>query len=686
MRAAAAELEARFARNLLLFQEVAPSHAERHAGWQPQRRQLRWHPDFGVTVVDMASGGPLYPGPAEALAREQARHFLAEPRVLGSTFETQAIPYEDESLHPRLINRAVSLLDEGTRRAEPGAPEGIHLLIVLGLGIGHHLPELLRHTRVEHLCLVEPDPDLFHAALHTVEWLEVLQAMSGPGRSLEVVAGLDAEESTQRILAWGRDIGGFHFVRAHLYQHLNSEALDEIAHGVRNVVVPQLKGLLGFYDDERIGLAHAAAHLETGRATLGPAPAGAGRGEPPTAIVVANGPSLDDAIDVVRRNRERALIVSCGTALGSLTRAGIQPHIHIEMERLRTVVEWVAEATTVEAREEMLLLGMNTLHPDVFGLFPRHAVLLRPNDLGASWIQERAVQGGALPAVARSNPTVGNMGLAVAAELGVRDIVLVGMDLGYPAGADHHSKLSLHYEMAGEDHEELGIPAVDDPGHASAPGNFGGEVRTTPLYVEAARMVGWLVRETPGLRIRNTARGLRIPGTEPTPVDEVEFTDGATAPGVWVEAHVAPRIRTLTKGGGGTSRRALIAALEALARDAAALARAEAGSRTEAFACLQALHDRVGAPAETTAEGLAQAMLRGSVSHFSLILAQALHQGPGEADAVALFDEVRGCLVDFLEGVADEAAGDGFWRFDESGWGLAERIQRGGAGGGGAGN
>lgn len=675
----AARLEARFARNLALFQHLAPSQARRHAGWTPRRLRLQWVPGHGATLVGRESGRPVDSAPPEERARRQVDEFLADPTVLGSRFETKASPYEETSLHPKHMNRAVRALHDADEDVPRSRPESIHLLLVLGLGLGHHLKELLERVEVNHLCVVEPDEDVMHAAMHTVEWLDYLETFSAPGRSLELIAGLDAAGSVERILSWAEELGEFHFVEAHLLVHARTPVLDEVEQGVRNVVIPRLKGLLGFFDDERIGLAHSEANLRAGHPLLiRPDRPPAAEADPaPPVFVVGNGPSLDRGAEAIRRHRERALVVSCGTALGSLAQAGIRPDIHVEMERTRPVVEWISEATSPEDRAGILLLAFNTTHPQVLELFSDRGLLLKPNDLGASWIEARVRDGGALPRLQDGNPTVGNLGLALAAALGARDIYLFGLDLGFPGDAQHHSRLSLHSRIPERDHAELGLRRPDDPANVAAPGNFGGQVRTNPLYVQAARAVTRIALRHPDVTIHNTSEGIRLPGTVAARASEIELPADGVPPRSWLQGWRARRLAHRQVGTGtdaAPGREGLTERLGELARELRRVLDTEAGSRQEALGLLQEIHARRAAAGEDAEGRLAAAMLRGSVRHFSLVLAKALTVRADEGEAVALFHELAHLFGSFLAGVAEEAGRPSFWALDESRRDLRRRM------------
>ena len=676
MTAAAGTLGERFARNLELLRRIMPDGYVRFADYRPRRYHLRWVEGHGTTIVDGASGDPIYPGNALSHAETQVAEFRASPRHRRCNFVPKNVLQVEKTLHVRNVNAAVERLNAVERDPVDGLPEFANLMMVFGLGAGHHVEALLADHDVHHLCIVEPDPDLFHAALHTVEWTAIVEHFSRTGYSLEIVLGETAANGVQQIAEWLEQIGGFNAVQPYLFRHLRSENLDETYDGFLNHVMPRFTGSLGYFDDERVGLAHTLANVEARIPVLRESVVQSGIELDRPAFVVANGPSLDLAIDFLRENRDRAVVFSCGTALGSLAKAGILPDIHIEMERTRPVVEWIQQATTAEQRKQFRLIGLNTVHPEVFRLFDQRGIVAKPNDIGSLWMARHVRDGGALPAADECNPTVGNCGLAVATALGFKELTVFGMDLGYPAGRQHHSSLSVHYDVKDEHQDTLGVYRYDDPANPIAHGNFGGEIRTTPVYVTAARAVGMLKMKYPHLTIRNTADGLLMPGTEPTRVEDLEvgeaFDTSAFVEELWERGFRKGGITTPT----ARDRRDIASAAGALAEEIAEIFAIEAPDRANAMVLPLLANMHLEQRASDRSVSTAAAIVRGSLAHFSLILAQALHQRNDESEAMSLHGACLQDFLRFLSEVAELSGSPAFYALDTRTRDLARKVER----------
>ena len=61
------------------------------------------------------------------------------------------------------------------------------------------------------------------------------------------------------------------------------------------------------------------------------------------AFVIGSGPSLDELLPIIEAHKDRAVIISCGTALTVLARKGIKPDFHVEIERTDLTYEFMAD-------------------------------------------------------------------------------------------------------------------------------------------------------------------------------------------------------------------------------------------------------------------------------------------------------------------------------------------------------
>lgn len=669
------EMEERRARNLVLLEHLMPEMHRRFRDYRPRRLALDLHPAHGPMLHGIRSGVSAYPDPPLAFAEAQVEAFVADPAVRTTRFRTREILQMEREAHTRRANRVIEML-----QADDGAPVrefsgSVNTLFVFGLGLGYHLELLMERADVHHLCIVEPDPDVFHAALHTVEWAHLVEHFARPGYSMEVVLDRSPVEAGRQVATWLNQVGGHNAAHVFWYRHRGGEVMAETERFLDRDLLPHYTSFLGYYDDERTSLAHTAANAGRGTPLLraGTDVLLAGGPHPPV-FVVANGPSLDQAVDFLRENRDRGIVLSCGTALGSLVRAGIVPDLHLEMERTRPVREWIDQATTAEERERIQLVALNPVHPDVFQLFPRAAMVSRSMDLGAAWIDRRLPEGVTPLVVPAPGPTVGNCGLGLAVALGFTEIVLVGLDLGYPVGDQHHSRYSVHYRVKPDERDTLGVYRHDDPDNPLAPGNFGDRIRTTPVYLRAAREAENLLAQHPEVRVRNTSAGIRITGAEPAPLETLE-------PGESLDTRAF--VRELVAGGtvgsaipplSGVERSTIRNRLARLAAEVRRILSHEVGSRQEAMLLLLMAHMQLHTDGAEPDSLEALLLLRGSVAYFSVLLARAVHASADEERALHLFREGLAVLDELLADIEERARGPALFDLDDKTRELRRKV------------
>lgn len=521
------ELERRFQNNLSLLKRVAPDVHQEYATYRPKKIKMTLTPEGYVNLVNTGlNNKPVYPEDPATYVRRHVERFQKTPAKarLNMRPRDNVLDIENDA-HMKYNNEILRRVQE-RRGAAPKAllPDSPRLMIVLGVGLGHHLELLLREHDIRYLILIEPNRDIFHASLHTCDWEWIFDRFSGEARNLQLLLGRTPTETVQLFQEQIYRIGAYNAATPYIFHHLSSQeherALEEGLRGINKTV-----STLGYFDDERVGLAHTVDNLRKKCPILAEH---VSRGSPPIkerVFIIANGPSLDKAKNYLAENQDQALIISCGTALGSLAKLGIKPHIHVEMERTRPVVEWIENGTDAAFRRNIQLVALNTVHPEVFDLFEDRYLILKPNDLGTSYTKQLVKAGKRVIQLPHSNPTVANTAAAFAASLGASEIYFFGLDLGFSSGAQHHSTLSKHYDIKEEHVEALHLYQHDSNENITAKANFGGTVTTNGVYINAKISFEQLIKSSPASRFFNTSEGLFIEGAKPVPIDQIAAAD-----------------------------------------------------------------------------------------------------------------------------------------------------------------
>ena len=148
-------------------------------------------------------------------------------------------------------------------------------------------------------------------------------------------------------------------------------------------------------------------------------------------------------------------------------------------------------------------------------LFEEVCLALKPNDLGKLVFDDYYPNSGLHP-LAICNPTVTNAGLSFAISMGFQSIILIGVDLGMKQEGEHHSQLSVYFDVERAKKERF-HRFKKEANSQKIPGNFGEDVYTNPKLHATKTNLEILLRHThrvvDGIKVYNPNDGAFIDGT-----------------------------------------------------------------------------------------------------------------------------------------------------------------------------
>jgi hypothetical protein len=227
-----------------------------------------------------------------------------------------------------------------------------------------------------------------------------------------------------------------------------------------------------------------------------------GRASGRRVVVAGSGPTLANEAAWLRAHRETVTLVAVNSALRPLLLADIVPDVVVAVDGHENLVRHLAcpPALAPEAWAILLapvpLVYAPALHPDALRGWPgpRYATLLssrRYDPLEATLPRGRLWCAG----------TVTQTALDLAARMGATDIVLVGVDLGYPDDRTH---------------AEGAVAAVTVPAHErryTIEDGLGGAIRSDVTLIGYLRDLEDWIADRPHLRVRKRGRaGARMRG------------------------------------------------------------------------------------------------------------------------------------------------------------------------------
>ena len=236
------------------------------------------------------------------------------------------------------------------------------------------------------------------------------------------------------------------------------------------------------------------------------------------AIVCGAGPSLEAALDMIRRLDGKALILAGGSAITALSSAGIEPHFGVavdpnieEFERFRN------------SFFDGALILSTRVHPGIFATCngPFGYLCSGVGNAAESWWEKTiGLEGKSLSeTMPKDAMSVTMLSLAFAAHLGCKTIILAGMDLAYT-----HGKRYAKGVCSDSANRKDETPAIlDRLVHKKS--KTGKQVTTAVRWVMEANTIAQFAKAHPQIRwINATPGGLSIEGIEEMAPDAVQLT------------------------------------------------------------------------------------------------------------------------------------------------------------------
>lgn len=475
-------------------------------------------------IVDLVTeSGRYYGRDARDVAAEQVARALSERANIECRMPMPTAAHGRLHDISQELLRAGEFAEELPARIDGGLENGrSRLLFLAGLGLGHHVARLIDELDPRYVVIYEPQPQLLYCASFTVPWRRLIAKLSGEGRSLLVLSGDSAEVSAQKVKGWLETVPAVNVDGGRWVQHYDHPGFGQL----KSVVAEHVRMLNkapGFFIDERRQFIHTLANLPKTQGVLAERRPRSLDGD---LILVGSGPSLDEALPLIARARDRAIIFSCGTGLTPLLRAGILPDFHIELETSsgRYALASAVEDPTVF--RTATLIASNGYYPPSFDLFERRLMFLRPGNF-AAWVF-RALGTPLL----HGAPTVTNAAAALAHYLGLRRIFAFGVDLGYYDTAVQHSRRSLYFDEKKQGfHPDFAhlpggqvLRSFYPTSEIEVPDNRGGRILTNDIFYRSLRAFDAFIHDEK-VELIHCGQGARIWGSQVRRIDELSEAD-----------------------------------------------------------------------------------------------------------------------------------------------------------------
>lgn len=510
-----AKSDPRFLKNIEAFKRYFPELASEFADYQPQHWWPRRNASGEINLLSTKFPETYHGDSPKQEGLENYQVFARHPNKDGLVLGYDGTKLK-EYTHYRFVSATETLIEE-LEEQQAILPEAIKAIIVFGLTSGYALEAMVNEHSIENLFVCEPEPDFFYASLFAIDWDEILTNIDKSDGRIYINIGDNGTNLFRDLISQFYAIGPYLLVNTFFYQTYYREDLVAAVNQLRE----QLQVVIAMgecYDHARYGIAHTVEMIERGTPLLRKEPSNylTYQSKETPVFIVGNGPSLDQSIDAIKSHMDKAIIVSCGTALQVLFKNGILPDYHAEIEQNRSTYDWVSRSSAIEFTKQITLVSCNGIHPDTCQLFKRVQLAFKEGE--SSTVSNLNILGeGNWQKLEFAFPTVTNFAINLFLELAFSQLYLLGVDLGFIDDKTHHSKQSGYYDSDGN---ELYDYSKKNRMSISVLGNFRSAVLTKYEFKVSKEIIEQSLRTRP-VDCFNCSDGVRIFGTTPLHLDRI---------------------------------------------------------------------------------------------------------------------------------------------------------------------
>lgn len=514
-------LENRFNNNIESFRKYLPKIASIFEHYIPHKKQQFICTSDGTPNLYLPEENRLFYVTNDPIffCRDTLISLLNNAQFNISNYKKEKDKYGQ--IYDKYLNGALEIIESNNQeKIKINDLDVIPFAIIAGVGLGYILGELYERVTVDNIVVVENDPDVFFASLHTFDWSNLLDYIFSENLSIDIIIDANPNNCLKAIENIIETKGIFLCCSLFLVFHYVNDFIKEFANICKNDFGLSAN-FIGFFDDYLFGISHAYhafscqknfALSHTNNLLLKKYPV----------FVVGSGPSLDNDIEFLQKYQDKALIIACGTALDILYHTGIKPDFFANTERFPEIFEFLNSIPDKEFFSDIILVCSEVCHPKVIDIFNKTIIFGKINEPLFSYLQSQIKKIKEIQPVQFMNPLVGNMGLAASVLLGFKDIYLFGIDNGTKKEAKLvHSTHSTIYQ-------KRCWPEIFDL-YQECSANFGGLCRTDPLYLLSIKNITNLINsanenktEKEQIVVYNCSDGAYIKNTLPRHSSEIQ--------------------------------------------------------------------------------------------------------------------------------------------------------------------
>ncbi len=507
------DLMSRYQKNLAAFKEYYPDIYNFFINYEPLKHVIDTTDGF-VNALNVETGAYFYEYPSFLSTKVQFDQFIHSPNIKKFNFNSEDLnENEAKFIHVDSLDAMLSLLPKKgkQKKTSDNSSKQLSSLMIFGVGAGYHIELFAKQYNISCLYIIEPDVDLFFLSLFSINWTYILETFEKKGTIVYISIGEQKETFFDELMHKSADNGRYQMAHVAGYVHYHSKQINELLTEFNHRYLELGHGW-GFFDDAVMSIGHTLTNLGNDVPILKKLAVNNKTVSDIPVFIIGNGSSLDGLIDTIKLYQNKAIIISCGSALSALYEYGIKPDFHCEQERTFPVAEKIEHYCPSSFLDDICLLGPTTVHPAVFSMFQHSMMAAKMNEPSSALLLNDAEGSSLFTAYHFINPTVANTALVMGYNLGFKNFYLFGIDLGHKKGGNHHSKKSLYYT---EDEQDRELYNSDDTSAIMVKGNFGGEFVCDTFFYQSNMNLSKQILAFDDLTCFNLSDGAYVNGSEP---------------------------------------------------------------------------------------------------------------------------------------------------------------------------
>jgi len=473
-----------FAKNLNYFYHNIPQFYELIKNIKTRRFQIK-----NDNIYDTESNTYFYPVENnKSLMYEINKLYANNPMkndLWTKYFLSKELPYYDEKILPitsKICNKIIDIAKNSESFNNDGYyydKQFLYTTTIFGLGSGLHLEYLTQKYKFQSLFVYEPEPEFFAISCYFVDYERIYETLKDKFY-LFIKGHIDT-----KILKKFYDTRtvSSNFLRLEFITYKSDKiqnALDEFH--LANI---SNKRGWGSFEDESVGFKN---HLKNINKDI-PILISTKKIDAPV-CVIANGASLENDIEWIKQNQENMIIVSVGTSIRPLLKAGIQSDFHIEIERMPKLVEILKPSLE---QYKGYFVGASVIDNEHFKI-AKHPLMFVRDASSTTGISNYYLN--------FCSPMVGNTGFSFATHFS-DEVYMVGFDVGFKKDKRVHAKGSFYDD---KDDKSEGYPVK---------GNFSNDIYSNDLLNLSRQNLEMTIALMKPKKVYNLSDGAFISGAVP---------------------------------------------------------------------------------------------------------------------------------------------------------------------------